>query len=145
MTHNGIRFEQVRVRELSDEETASYHAFSLVMDDEAHPEDRQRARQGPVGGAHGCLLEPRAPRDGLPGQHGGPRRASGEGPRQVDESGDAGTDSRGAARRQRRPDQQRGLQRRHLGINRLLGFESYIARTAWQADLAAVGAYLARG
>jgi GNAT superfamily N-acetyltransferase len=32
-----------------------------------------------------------------------------------------------------------------LGINRLLGFESYIARTAWQADLAAVGAYLARG
>jgi GNAT superfamily N-acetyltransferase len=32
-----------------------------------------------------------------------------------------------------------------LGINRLLGFEPYIARTAWQADLDAVGAYLARG
>jgi mycothiol synthase len=36
---DSIRFEEVQARELSDEETASYHAFSTVMEDEAYPED----------------------------------------------------------------------------------------------------------
>jgi mycothiol synthase len=39
VTDKSIGFEEVRLRGLSDEETASYHAFSLVMEDEAHPED----------------------------------------------------------------------------------------------------------
>ncbi|HEV8064670.1 MAG TPA: GNAT family N-acetyltransferase, partial [Acidimicrobiales bacterium] len=39
MTDNNIGFEEVRLRELSDQETASYHALWLAMEDEAHPED----------------------------------------------------------------------------------------------------------
>jgi mycothiol synthase len=39
MKDDSIRFEEVRLRELSDEETASYHALWLVLEVEAHPED----------------------------------------------------------------------------------------------------------
>ncbi|MGH9171272.1 MAG: GNAT family N-acetyltransferase [Acidimicrobiales bacterium] len=39
MVDSKVAYEQVRPRELSDEETASYHAFWLVVEAETHPDD----------------------------------------------------------------------------------------------------------
>ena len=38
-TRADVRFEEVRLRELSEEEAAAYHTFSLVMEHETHPDD----------------------------------------------------------------------------------------------------------